>query len=168
MCAPTLSRKRGFTLIELLVVIAIIGILSAVVLASLNTARGKARNAKRLTDIHTLVNAFNLGLGSGSLPSSGGTWVCVSSSCVWSTYVASAPVDAYLAPYLKSKPDDPNETGRGASGYVYNSSWTSGASFPLGAYIYWRAEPPVTSTSCGPGTVVTSGPNYVDCAVKLD
>jgi prepilin-type N-terminal cleavage/methylation domain-containing protein len=40
-----MKQRRGFTLIELLVVIAIIGILSSVVLASLNTARGRGANA---------------------------------------------------------------------------------------------------------------------------
>lgn len=53
-------NKKGFTLIELLVVIAIIGILSSVVLASLNSARQKSRDARRIADIKQMQLALEL------------------------------------------------------------------------------------------------------------
>jgi len=55
-----LKNNKGFTLIELLVVIAIIGLLSSVVLASLNSARSKARDAKRVSDLRAVALALNL------------------------------------------------------------------------------------------------------------
>ena len=55
-----MNSKKGFTLIELLVVISIIGLLSSVVLASLNTARAKSRDARRISDIRQIRNALEL------------------------------------------------------------------------------------------------------------
>ncbi|MDP7368638.1 MAG: type II secretion system protein [Candidatus Pacebacteria bacterium] len=54
------TENKGFTLIELLVVIAIIGILSSVVLTSLNSARQKSRDAKRIAELRQLQTALQL------------------------------------------------------------------------------------------------------------
>src|SRR3989338_9047207 len=54
------KNKRGFTLIELLVVIAIIGVLASIVLASLNNARRKSRDARRITDVKQIQLALEL------------------------------------------------------------------------------------------------------------
>ncbi|OGH86529.1 MAG: hypothetical protein A2493_03135 [Candidatus Magasanikbacteria bacterium RIFOXYC12_FULL_33_11] len=53
-------NKKGFTLIELLVVIAIIGVLSTLAVVALGSARQKANDAKRLSDIRQVQTALEL------------------------------------------------------------------------------------------------------------
>lgn len=104
-----LWNSKGFTLIELLVVIAIIGILSSVVLASLNSARQKGRDARRISDLKQLQLALEL-----YYDSTGGYPAALSS----------------LAPtYISTVPLDPSG-GTAAYGYVQRSS---GSSYGVGA-----------------------------------
>jgi len=158
-------NSKGFTLIELLVVVAIIGLLSSVVLASLNGARIKARNVRRLSDARELVNAFAISLNdNSSLPSTSGVWTCISVTCYdgYASLNSNGTLDTFLAPYIKKAIDPPGGT-RGYGGYIYNKTF-NGLSGP-GAYIVYTLEP---GGSCGFGVVWSTNSNYTECMYKVD
>lgn len=54
------KEKEAFSLIELLVVIAIIGLLSTLSVIALNSARAKARDAKRISDVKQMQVALEM------------------------------------------------------------------------------------------------------------
>jgi type II secretion system protein G len=113
--------RRGFTLIELLVVIAIIGLLASVVMASLNSARAKGRDAKRLSEVREMQKALELYYdANGYYPQT--NWIS-SGDTTWQT----SSFATALRPYLSQLPVDPTNTGGPAygGGYVY-SYYSSG------------------------------------------
>ncbi len=116
------SKTKGFTLIELLVVIAIIGILSSVVLASLNSARLKARDLKRLTAIKQISSALEMYYDTYNTYPVILAYNNTSSGDVnWLTGFATA-----LQPYLGTLPSDST-----SGGYLYSST-NSGQKYGLG------------------------------------
>jgi prepilin-type N-terminal cleavage/methylation domain-containing protein len=80
-----LQNNRGFTLIELLVVISIIGLLSVIILTSLNDSRDRAQNSKKNQLVYQYVNALELYASEyNSYPAFDGmvqnTWYCIGDS----------------------------------------------------------------------------------------
>ena len=110
------NSRSGFTLIELLVVIAIIGLLSSIVMSSLNSARIKARDARRIADLRSIRIALRFYLDDFKQYPPQGYWTC-SQLANWTTLQTS------LAPYIQSLPKDPRNTGypwiTGQYGYCY-------------------------------------------------
>ena len=105
------KNTQGFTLIELLVVIAIIAILSSVVLASLNSARQKARDARRISDLKQIQLALELYFDSNA------------------NYPTST--DALVPTYIAANPTDP--TTGSAYSYAALGSGSTCSSYHLGA-----------------------------------
>jgi prepilin-type N-terminal cleavage/methylation domain-containing protein len=114
------SKSRAFTLIELLVVIAIIGLLASIILASLNTAQQKGRDARRVSDVKEIQLALELYFDANQ------------------AYPTSL---APLAPtYISALPTDPSSTatctnGTQAGCYVYAPlEGASGSASICGSY----------------------------------
>lgn len=107
----TFPRHKGFTLIELLVVIAIIGLLTSIVLVSINSARIKARDAKRKSDLHQIQTALAMYYNdNGYYPKPGtiygsGEYRAYSIDSSWTN------LQTLLSPYLAKLPIDPKNTG---------------------------------------------------------
>ena len=117
------KTNRGFTLIELLVVIAIIGVLSTVVLASLNSARAKARDVRRKVDMRQMQTALELYFESNTAyPSTGGIWFGVSvNGGSHTTSGVNAYIPGVTPSYISFLPVDPGGDRSGWSGYLYRS-----------------------------------------------
>ena len=93
-------HNRAFTLIELLVVFAIIGILSAVIMASMNQARAQSRDGKRTTDIKQLQLALGLYYDANN---------------VYPLTISTST----LGPYIPAIPIDPSSNGTTIYRYDY-------------------------------------------------
>lgn len=110
-----MNKQKGFTLIELLVVIAIIGLLATIVLVSLNTARKKARDTRRIADFHQIAQALEFFYDQvGKYPQSPGhaTWSghwAYFSECLESGTNCGFSISNYQ-PVISKVPQDPSRT----------------------------------------------------------
>lgn len=105
--------QKGFTLIELLVVIAIIGLLASIVLVSLNSARMKARDARRISDMKQIQLALEMYYDTNGTYPTMIAYVSPTVDASWTTSLASA-----LRPYLSTLPKETILN----NGYLYSST----------------------------------------------
>jgi type II secretion system protein G len=153
------QKQKAFTLIELLVVIAIIGLLASIVLMALNTARGKARDAKRKADIRQIMLALEMYYDdNGEYPASGGA---SSPNSGWSNSSDSSwdTLQSKLNNYITLPKDPKNETGGWAGNGKYNYDYYSlnyGCQQQWYMLVYKLENPDIDS----PGVTACDGTNF--------
>lgn len=146
-----MKNNKGFTLIELLVVIAIIGLLSTLAVVSLNNARQKSRDAKRVSDIKSIQTALELRyVDAENYPTSAslkigadgsdGNAIDSTNSAAGDGFVTTCGSSATC--YMGNVPEDPSVDATGTA-----CASTSAASC---AYAY--ASTDGTATACTTGT----------------
>lgn len=136
-----MNVRKGFTLIELLVVIAIIGILAAVVLASLNTAREKSRDASRIQTLKEVQKALELYYSeNGNYPIYSGTWSGSSAGCYGGAGLGIS--ELVSDGFLPRVPEDPRPSGSDC--FIYQSS----ADGSIYKYMAHRTMEACTAGSC--------------------
>ncbi len=135
--------SRGFTLIELLVVIAIIGILSSVVLASLNTARGKGSDAAIKSNIDSMRAQAELvydGVGSYDTVCNG-----TQDANVAKALAAIVSVGAFAGTETISLSYSTLQTNILVSCHATSAGWAISAPLKSTANTYWCADSTGTS-----------------------
>ena len=88
-----INKNKGFTLAELLIVISIIGILSTIIIVNISSARAKARDARRKSDLKTIQSAVEIyaNANKGKYPQ--GDWNAMSQALISGEYASSVPTD---------------------------------------------------------------------------
>lgn len=117
-----MKKQKGFTLIELLVVIAVIGLIATLSIVSLQGARIKARNTKRLADLRQIVSALELYYNDNQAypVSTGGSGVWDGLYSSWGD--STSNWIAGLAPeYIAELPRDPRQHTDPTQQYIYRS-----------------------------------------------